>query len=880
MASQSASSTPAWELSKENTAPLQRGRNVAALESALVETDETRVFKEKSVERYERLVQPSEKDDYTPTTNDDPLVDWLGYIKFHQDSFPTNTHDQFLLMERCFRALCRFRKYANDVRFIRLCCRYADKTERPTEIFKYLYQQKIGTETALFYIGWGYIAETEGDFSFAKQIYDKGLKKKAKPVKLLNQRSQQFNRRMARRWCDTTKADEDDDESAPNRGVLGSLSEDSFRRNDRSSTRPPGPSFLARTSTVPTRQNNQSSFVDRSAPVRSAASNTFASSAFPIFVEEGGTAASANPLDEPQENVRYRQLELNQERKKENTHAAERWNERGAYEPSYAKARAAPKPRAAVPPPFPVYVDEECVAQQRKEEEQRERQNQVHRRARDDRTFRDRDDLRVGESLLKDPLRYVRNPDQLEADLQTARPPTKEPTVENIRNKRTANCGFSSRLLKNPETGEEQCFAEARAQAKHYKLVDASTNINYLMVAPESSDKMSTGDERSRDDDVSMADDSSSSSSEKRKSFLIPQNVSFGKQSPVNASTASSTLEDEGVNVGLVEPTFHSKMAAQDISLMFCSPGGVKVNDSVSGALNRSGGLGTILNQSGISEPAENRSMAAIEEENGFQIFDENDQNARTGGFEIYEEPAENDSPAQAKPSGLDIYNDAEEKEEEDGKQPAKSPALRAACAIFSEEGGHGEHFDESEQPQEMESNSHPKNGGFYIYSDVADAGKNALSNNGQASGDMSQHEKSSTFPIYADEPGVKEEEFQATSLAIGKNGDNDQEKENTGFSVFIEQMDAHNEAIGENAKDLVSGKHNEDDSQNKSLKLQTHQESDEDDEPCFTLFQDDKVGFIGDGAATADPASIANLFDLPTSPTTAKRPSDVFVSK
>ena len=707
------------------------------------------------------------------------------------------------------------------------------------------------------------------------------LKKKAKPVKLLNQRSQQFNRRMARRWCETTKADDDDDESAPNRGVLGSLSEDSFRRNDRSTTRPPGPSFLALTSAVPTRQNNQNSFVDRSAPPHSAASNAPAGSAFSIFVEEGGTAAPANPLDEPQENMRYRQLERDQDRKKENTHAAERWNERGAYEPYYAKARAAPKPRAGAPPPFPVYVDEECVAQQHKEEEQREQQNQLHRRARDDRTFRDRDDLRVGESLLKDPLRYVRNPDQLEADQQNARPPANEPTVENVRNKRTANCGFSSRLLKNPDTGEEQCFAEARALAKYYKLVDASTNINYLMVTSESSENVTMGDEISEDDDVSMAEGSSSSPSEnrrplgpRRKSLLIPQNGSFCTQSPVNASTASSTLEDEGVNVGLAEPTFHSKMAAQDISLMFCSPGGMKLNDSVSGALNRSGGLGNILNQSAFSEPAESRSMAAIEEETGFQTFDENDQDAKTGGFDIYVEPAENDPPAQAKSSGLDIHNDAGEKEKEDGKQPAKSPARRSAFAIFSEEDGHGEHFDQSEQPQAMESNSQP---GFSVYADDSDASKHALSNNGQASGDMSQHEKST--PIYADEQGVKEEEFQATSLAIGKNGENDQKKESIGVSVFSEQTDAHNERLGDKATDLVSGKQNEGDSQNKSLKLQTHQES-EDDVPCFTLFQDDKVDFLGDGAATADPTSIANLFDIPTSPATAKRPSDVFVSK
>ena len=100
---------PVWELSKENAAPLQRGRNVATLEHALAETEETRAVKERALDRYERLVRPSEQEDYNADDDEtvssaanDPLLHWLAYIKFHQESFPTNTNEQFLLMERCF----------------------------------------------------------------------------------------------------------------------------------------------------------------------------------------------------------------------------------------------------------------------------------------------------------------------------------------------------------------------------------------------------------------------------------------------------------------------------------------------------------------------------------------------------------------------------------------------------------------------------------------------------------------------------------------------------------------------------------------------------------------------------------------------------------
>jgi hypothetical protein len=79
---------PHWELSKENAAPLERGRNVKELEKRKQETAEERLESEKRIQHYELLVETAE----------DPLIHWLSYIKFHQDAYPSNTHDQFLLI--------------------------------------------------------------------------------------------------------------------------------------------------------------------------------------------------------------------------------------------------------------------------------------------------------------------------------------------------------------------------------------------------------------------------------------------------------------------------------------------------------------------------------------------------------------------------------------------------------------------------------------------------------------------------------------------------------------------------------------------------------------------------------------------------------------
>ena len=181
---------PQWELSKENSAPLERGRNVKTLEKGLrKETTEENLENERRIQHFEHLLSME---------CDDPLIHWLSYIKFHQEAFPANTHDQFLLMERCTRALIGNNRFANDVRFIRVCVTYADKTQFPGDVFKFLHSHQVGNITALFWIAWAWVAENKGDYSFAEKVYLKGLAKDAVPLKLLQQRHKQFQRRMSR----------------------------------------------------------------------------------------------------------------------------------------------------------------------------------------------------------------------------------------------------------------------------------------------------------------------------------------------------------------------------------------------------------------------------------------------------------------------------------------------------------------------------------------------------------------------------------------------------------------------------------------------------------------------------------------------------------
>jgi hypothetical protein len=371
-------STPAWEQSKENAAPLRRGRNVATLERA--SSQQQRGDKEQMVRHYEGLVRPSEAPHVTEM-GDDPLVHWLSYIKYYQDGFPSDTHNQFLLMERCTRALVKMKEYADDERFIGVCAKYADKTKDPGQVFKYLHQQKVGSYTALFWIAWAFVAEKDGDFPFAEQVFKKGISKNAEPTQMLKIRHQQFQRRMSRHWLNSSERndnlEQEEEDSGRSRAALGGLSRDRVRRTDRGGT---------------ARLGSRARAASGRGTIAEQHNNTNNSGAFAIFVEETGeNAANGYNLDQSFAGNEKRVLERDADRRKENTLDAERWNERGGLHAG--RSRSHPRaPSTGPPPAFAVFVDEECAAQHEKEAEERTAHAEQQRQVRDERTFRERKD--------------------------------------------------------------------------------------------------------------------------------------------------------------------------------------------------------------------------------------------------------------------------------------------------------------------------------------------------------------------------------------------------------------------------------------------------------------------------------------------------------
>ncbi len=381
MSSATSSAAPSWEAQKENAAPLERGRNVASF--GLRQSDVDREELDKKIQHYEAIVRPSE-DRSVKEIDNDPLADWLSYIKFYQNSFPSDTRDHFLLIERCVRAIAKMKQYSNDDRFISVCAKYADKTKDPSQVFKYLHQQKIGGQVAIFWIAWAFVAEKDSDFPFAEQIFKKGISKKAEPLQMLKLRHQQFQRRMSRHWLNSSKTndqlnDEYDtgDQNRSSRSTLGGISSDRLRRNDRSRNR-------ARQGNTARSQNTSRRFGGTQNNTNSTSINR---GSFSIFVEEEGE--NAYNLDQEFGDRDRAVIARDSDRRKENLASAERWNERGGMQRTFQKSKAA-APKAPLPA-FSVFVDEECAAKNEREDQEQEAQIRRQRQVRDERTFRERD---------------------------------------------------------------------------------------------------------------------------------------------------------------------------------------------------------------------------------------------------------------------------------------------------------------------------------------------------------------------------------------------------------------------------------------------------------------------------------------------------------
>ena len=363
-----------WEKTKENFKPRAKGRNVKKLNALSENSSHVTALKEKQNmqrEAFENAIVAYE--------GDNPIKPWLKYIKWAETEFPTSSAVAMPLYERCTRAFFKNEQYRNNIKYLTVWLKYADELDDASEVFRFLYANKIGEERSFFYIAWALVEEEKKRYPLADKIYCRGLALGAKPENVLETRHTQFKRRMSRHWL--KQADEDMGRDVTERNgnndgreafsMLNQASAGSSRRQgtggqiDENTGRRTGPKTGGGLGGH--HNNQQQAFTDNSQV------STLGN--FQIFVEEGFRAEDAinsnsnnNMVDggddllKESASVPWDEFGTVDQRKKENVKTVSAWNEGGLYDESTRRRGSrnhAPRIPAVKQNAFAICVDEE-----------------------------------------------------------------------------------------------------------------------------------------------------------------------------------------------------------------------------------------------------------------------------------------------------------------------------------------------------------------------------------------------------------------------------------------------------------------------------------------------------------------------------------------
>jgi len=86
------------------------------------------------------------------------------------------------LLEKCTKLFIHDVRYQNNIKYLQLWLLYADAVAEPEEIFTFLKSNKIGTQFALFYLGWSMVLETRKKLEQAEQVLAYGIRRNASPI--------------------------------------------------------------------------------------------------------------------------------------------------------------------------------------------------------------------------------------------------------------------------------------------------------------------------------------------------------------------------------------------------------------------------------------------------------------------------------------------------------------------------------------------------------------------------------------------------------------------------------------------------------------------------------------------------------------------------
>ncbi|DBA03655.1 TPA: hypothetical protein N0F65_006834 [Lagenidium giganteum] len=522
----------AWEHAKENVLPIRQGRNVHELNAALHAQDKMggRMKVEAEMKQIEERIRTY--------SGEDPLGMWVQYVKWLEAHLPEDTRKKFAVLEKCTRELKDDVRYKNDVRYIRIWLRYADLVSNPKDIFKYLYQHKIGEHLALFYAGWAWVLENVSNYAQADKIYLKAIQKKAQPEELIHRKHQEFQSRMSRHWLrmEAERAQNAGREDPDERQTLGAVDENGE----------PQPFMIRQQQRL-----SKSTKCDPTKPV------------FKIF-EDAGMDEEVDFLSGPSH---WENLETHQQQNKENDVNPVQWNQSALYRPRNDEhARLTGDARAGGEHTdsrkLQVFVDEEFssnAAPKRKHEDASAPRSLTLRQRLVQSTTEE-------EMLARKPMKNF--DDEKKPSEQKPKTDRQKPPAKKDAKKLPEKAAYDESLLLGAD-GEVLSFEEVRALRLTKK---ASKKVHHPSAAP--SHNVSSGKTHGAGRNSFLANVNDITSDLNSVPKKTSSTSSFKKNTfPIGGPSTRVESNFETLNTAAQEDmTINTRVAMADVNDMFCSP--------------------------------------------------------------------------------------------------------------------------------------------------------------------------------------------------------------------------------------------------------------------------------------------------------------------
>ncbi|KAG8747306.1 hypothetical protein FRC10_001485 [Ceratobasidium sp. 414] len=182
------------EHQKENIVPRKHGRSAVAL-SNLLSAPRPQLAKQLADghAKHQEAVRIAIEED------EDPIAAYVVYVDWVVECYPAGSNSESGLVPLLERATREFRedpRYINDLRYLKLWICYAGIVEKPETIYAYLLANDIGSVWELFYVEYANTLERNRNMRKADEMYQLGIARKAKPLKRLQTRYEEFKKRI------------------------------------------------------------------------------------------------------------------------------------------------------------------------------------------------------------------------------------------------------------------------------------------------------------------------------------------------------------------------------------------------------------------------------------------------------------------------------------------------------------------------------------------------------------------------------------------------------------------------------------------------------------------------------------------------------------